>query len=485
MKNFFYTIAFLSFLATGCATSGHVVDDNYASSDYNEPQEVTYQTFYNELEPYGSWIDYPGHGFVWQPNVGSGFRPYETNGRWVSTVDGWAWASNYNWGWAPFHYGRWLNDPAIGWAWVPGYEWAPAWVTWGQYDDYYAWAPLAPGITLSFGNTWRAPYDYWSFVPYNYINNSRLDRYVSRNRYNANVVNNITIINNYNTYSNHRYYAGPDYRQVQQQTRQVIRPVRIANTTRPGSARVSDNAFATYRPRVSNNSNATSAVPAPGRIRTIDDLRANSESRRYGLNGNVAGDNPNRNNTIGDNTESNRRRIYAPNRDNTGSTNTLPETERTRAPRRTSPFENGRNVSGSNVPSTNNKNTFPVERQIDRPRMGGDVENNRQGFPGRRIIRESQAPAATPGMPPNNQGLPNSGGRAERIERIKRPENPARTQQPSSPLPPVERRQQSEPQRFERPQLPQRTVQPSTPQTGAPQRIENLPMIRRPERARQ
>jgi hypothetical protein len=40
---------------------------------------VTYQTFYDELSPYGKWIDYPGYGYVWSP-AEPDFRPYYTNG---------------------------------------------------------------------------------------------------------------------------------------------------------------------------------------------------------------------------------------------------------------------------------------------------------------------------------------------------------------------------------------------------------------------
>src|SRR6266496_4345326 len=92
--------------------------------------DISYQTFYDELSPYGEWIDYPEYGYVWVPEVDD-FRPYSTGGHWVWTDDyGWMWASDYDWGWAPFHYGRWTYDDWYGWIWVPGYEWSPAWVEW-------------------------------------------------------------------------------------------------------------------------------------------------------------------------------------------------------------------------------------------------------------------------------------------------------------------------------------------------------------------
>lgn len=259
----------------GCYSSRHVSQsDNYNYSDQDNT-EVNYETFYSQLQPYGNWTNSVEYGNVWQPYASEGFRPYETGGHWVSTVDGWAWASDYNWGWAPFHYGRWLLDPSIGWAWVPGYEWAPAWVTWGQYNDYYAWAPLAPGINVGYENAWRAPGNYWSFVPRNYINYPNLNRYTVRN-YNTNV-NNITIINNYNSYNQRDYYhRGPDYHEVEQFTHRVITPVGIASTQKPGPSRVVRKELEIYRP------SGSAANGSPLRPKSLN------ETRRY--NGSVRAD---------------------------------------------------------------------------------------------------------------------------------------------------------------------------------------------------
>src|ERR1044071_4342023 len=97
---------------------------------------VSFQVFYDQLSPYGTWVNYQNYGYVWIPtDVPTGFRPYSTAGHWVYTDDGWTWVSDYTWGWAPFHYGNWFFDQTYGWMWVPDYEWAPAWVTWGEYED--------------------------------------------------------------------------------------------------------------------------------------------------------------------------------------------------------------------------------------------------------------------------------------------------------------------------------------------------------------
>ena len=114
---------------------------------------VNFQVFYDELSPYGDWVDYQNYGYVWIPNVGPDFVPYSTAGYWTLTNYGWTWVSDYDWGWAPFHYGRWSYDNYYGWLWVPGNEWGPSWVNWRRADGYYGWSPMEPGISiyLSFG----------------------------------------------------------------------------------------------------------------------------------------------------------------------------------------------------------------------------------------------------------------------------------------------------------------------------------------------
>src|ERR1019366_1169413 len=149
MKVFFLSIIF-------CA--GSWVNPQKASA-----QTVSVQVFYDQLSPYGTWVDNPQYGYVWVPNVGPGFEPYATNGHWVYTEYGWTWVSDYAWGWAPFHYGRWYSDPTYGAVWVPDNEWAPAWVTWRRSEGYYGWAPMGPGvsITMAYGSGYDIPSDRW------------------------------------------------------------------------------------------------------------------------------------------------------------------------------------------------------------------------------------------------------------------------------------------------------------------------------------
>src|SRR6218665_3690528 len=129
-------------------------------------EDVSLQTFYDELSPYGTWIQDPQYGYVWRPDVDqSDFRPYYSNGRWAMTEYGNTWVSNYDWGWAPFHYGRWVINGYRQWIWLPDTNWGPAWVDWRSGDGYYGWAPMAPSISinLSFGRRYVVPDFCWNF----------------------------------------------------------------------------------------------------------------------------------------------------------------------------------------------------------------------------------------------------------------------------------------------------------------------------------
>ena len=124
------------------------------------------QVFYDDLSPYGTWVDNPNYGYVWLPDVDAGFTPYATNGYWVFTDEGWTWVSNYPWGWAPFHYGRWYTDAIYGPIWIPDNEWGPGWVSWRRSEDYYGWAPMGPGVSISmaYGNGYNPPHNQWTIM---------------------------------------------------------------------------------------------------------------------------------------------------------------------------------------------------------------------------------------------------------------------------------------------------------------------------------
>jgi len=77
-----------------------------------------------DLNYYGSFINAPGYGTLWQPYfAGAGWDPF-MNGAWAFYPGfGYSWVSGYPWGWVPYHYGSWTYLPAYGWAWQPGGTW--------------------------------------------------------------------------------------------------------------------------------------------------------------------------------------------------------------------------------------------------------------------------------------------------------------------------------------------------------------------------
>lgn len=236
------------------------------------PDDVSYQTFYDQLSPYGQWIEDPQYGYVWMPDAGADFKPYATNGHWVYTDEGWAWDSDYPWGWAAFHYGRWFFRDGYGWMWVPGNDWAPAWVTWRNSDDYYGWAPMEPGIAVNvaYSSSYNPPPHYWCFVPHQYVASPQVHNYYVRETNNLTIINRTTVINNttiINHYGNNRYGAGPDPNEVGRFSGTPLRPATVRESRSPG-APVAGGGFTVYRPHVNtappagNTNNRRTFAPA-------------------------------------------------------------------------------------------------------------------------------------------------------------------------------------------------------------------------------
>ncbi|MFI5133473.1 MAG: DUF6600 domain-containing protein [Chitinophagales bacterium] len=252
-----FSIAFAMILS-GCFSSN-------ASAQVTVSGSITYQTFYDNLSPYGTWIDYPGYGHVWNPRIDGDFRPYASNGYWVYSDEGWAWQSNYNWGWAPFHYGRWIYDDMYGWLWVPGYDWSPAWVTWGTVDNYYCWAPLMPEVNVvaQFGS-WRPHSFYWNVCGRDHIYDRNISNIIERPERVTNVVNRITIINNFNTtHRNNLYYArGPEVNEVERFTKNKIDHVSFREVNKANQTTHRGNVVNVYRPTVQ--------VPEPREFRKAE-----------------------------------------------------------------------------------------------------------------------------------------------------------------------------------------------------------------------
>jgi hypothetical protein len=255
-----------------------VVFTNRASA---QQTNVSFQVFYDQLSPYGEWVNYPNYGYVWIPDAGSDFIPYSTQGHWILTDFGWTWMSDYSWGWAPFHYGRWNYDHLYGWFWVPDNVWGPAWVSWRRADGYYGWAPMEPGISLSasFGRGYDSHNDHWIFVRDRDIDRADLNHYYISRTDQDQIVRRSSVINS--TYVDSRrhttYVTGPARADIQKVTGRQVNPVAIQDNNKPGQD-LSNGQFRIYRPEVMEN-NDKEKKPAPSRITNLKDVKQPSERK--------------------------------------------------------------------------------------------------------------------------------------------------------------------------------------------------------------
>ncbi|WP_316810635.1 DUF6600 domain-containing protein [Pedobacter heparinus] len=386
--------------------------------------DVSLQSFYDELSPYGTWIQDPQYGYVWRPDVEQGdFRPYYSNGRWAMTEYGNTWVSNYDWGWAPFHYGRWVYNRYNEWVWIPDTTWGPAWVSWRSGGGYYGWAPMGPGMNVNIN--FNIPDLWWVFIPQRNIYYDSFPRYYSRR--NVTIIHNTIIINN--TYVNNRrtYYSGPRADDIRRATGRDVRVYNVNTTGRPSRSNINGNNVDIYTPRPSRGSSNANARPREA-------IRGEGYTTARGDRG----------------TSSN------------GSPSTRPS--------------RGDNGSGVTAPSRGER---PAGENNGRPSRIGNRENNstqpqrtERGNPSR-----ENNPRETPAQRPE-QMQPAPQQRQERPERQARPER-----QESRPEAPrmQERPQQQQPQRQERPAQPQERPQQQ------PQRQESRPQpqYQRPERIQQ
>ncbi len=209
---------------------------------------ISFQVFYDNLEPYGRWINDREHGYVWIPDAEPGFQPYATRGHWIMTSYGNTWVSDYPWGWATFHYGRWHFDDFYGWEWIPGDEWGPAWVNWRSGDGYYGWTPMEPGVRINVSI--NIPLARWIFVPQRYICHPDIYRYYSPRIKNKTIIRSTTVINNVYVYNDHRYVSGPGAREIERVTRGRVPVYQVNNEPRPGYATTRNGSVGMYRPEV-------------------------------------------------------------------------------------------------------------------------------------------------------------------------------------------------------------------------------------------
>jgi hypothetical protein len=273
MKKMILALAFM--MAATICVEGH----NY----YNNHVTISVQTFYDELLPYGEWINTPDFGYAWRPYLDDrdDFRPYASGGNWIYTDLGWTWVSDYRWGWAAFHYGRWYFDDYLGWMWIPGNEWAPAWVTWGSYAGYWAWAPMGPNVRVSVNFNWVAPYSWWTFVPYRHFYSNNWYSYIYNPTAQITNINYITnVYNNNYQYNNGNWFYGPRVRDVERHSNTRVRKMQVVDSEKPGNTTALNNRVSFYRPRVSSGVESN----RPATYRSIEPVKVNQNNLRTGLN---------------------------------------------------------------------------------------------------------------------------------------------------------------------------------------------------------
>lgn len=277
---------------------------------FAQQNNVSFQVFYDHLSPYGQWVDYPEYGYVWIPDGGSDFTPYSTAGHWVLTEYGWTWVSDYDWGWAPFHYGRWDYDNFYGWFWVPDNEWGPAWVNWRQADGYYGWAPMQPGvsITFTFHREYNERKEHWIFVRDRDLDRPHVNLYfVNRSDHDRLIRNSNVIRNTYQDKNrNSTYVSGPDREDVKKATGRRIKPVDIRENNNPGQ-NLRFGKLQLYRPQVNRSDDKDHRI-TPSRVTNLKDLKESSERRNNNQNKNSNSSNNKKENNSNQRKDQSKRR---------------------------------------------------------------------------------------------------------------------------------------------------------------------------------
>jgi hypothetical protein len=181
------------------------IDANaYDSTAPGDPVEDV-DVFYDQLQPYGVWVDEPDIGRVFIPQTDN-FVPY-TTGHWEYTRLGFVWVSSEPYGWATSHYGRWAySSPYNRWVWSPDTQWGPAWVEWRQTNDHFGWAPLAPAHVAV---NYAPPVESWHYCGSAHILDANVTRYYEPRDRVVVIQREARPIEHYQTVSNVKVVVGP------------------------------------------------------------------------------------------------------------------------------------------------------------------------------------------------------------------------------------------------------------------------------------
>ncbi len=200
-----------------------------------QAREVSTEFFYQQLDPFGDWIQTADYGYVWHPrDVDENWRPY-TVGSWAYTDAGWTWVSDEPFGAITYHYGRWTQLGDVGWSWVPEKEWGPAWVSWRRSNEYVGWAPLPPEASFQREvgiSQWADSYydigpTHYAFVRVAEFGSPSLARVVLPPRENVTVIRETRNITHISYRNDVVYDDGPEYDVVVRESREPVRRLRL------------------------------------------------------------------------------------------------------------------------------------------------------------------------------------------------------------------------------------------------------------------
>ena len=182
-----------------------VSGDAYDSTAPGVPVESV-DVFYDQLAPYGVWVDEPTVGHVFIPEEDA-FVPY-TNGHWQYTSVGFVWVASEPFAQQTSHYGRWsYSQPYARWVWLPDTEWGPSWVEWRESGDDFGWAPLAPEVVVRGG--YAAPVESWHYCGAVHVLDENPRRYYEPRERVAEIHRAARPMEHYATVGNVRVVVGP------------------------------------------------------------------------------------------------------------------------------------------------------------------------------------------------------------------------------------------------------------------------------------
>lgn len=142
-------------------------------------------------------------------------------------------------------------------------------MSWRNSTDYYGWAPLSPGASLTAYNNTPS---YWTFVRHRDFGRTNITNYYINSTSNTNILRNTTIINRIrrDESSNMIYTIGPDRTEVQKRTGKSFASVKIKDRNAPGQ-KSSSRELHLYRPQI--KSSASGKQPRPKNITDRKDVK--------------------------------------------------------------------------------------------------------------------------------------------------------------------------------------------------------------------